>query len=78
MHTLFHFPLILILNVLFTCGKFHTRIRLSGGSGPFEGNVEVYIKNEWKYICDDSWDIRDAKVVCRGLNYTKGIMVTKQ
>lgn len=56
----------------------HTPIRLTGGKGPYEGNVELFIGGSWKYICDDSWDIRDAKVVCRSLNYTKGLSATKR
>ena len=53
-----------------------TKVRLTGGSGPHEGNVELYFKGEWKYICDDHWDIRDAKVICRQLNFTKAIKAT--
>ena len=44
-------------------------IRLSGGSVPNEGRVEVYRYSSWRIICDYSWDIYDAHVACRQLGY---------
>lgn len=43
-------------------------IRLVNGSGPYEGRVEVYFRGEWGTICDESFDITDADVMCKMMN----------
>ena len=45
------------------------KVRLSGGSQPGEGRVEIYFGDSWGTVCDDGWSISSANVVCRQLGY---------
>ena len=34
-----------------------------------EGKLQIFHDGVWGNICDDNWDMRDANVACRQLNF---------
>ena len=47
----------------------YSKIRLVDGISQNEGRVEIFKDGTWNSICGMSWDLNDAKVVCKELGY---------
>jgi deleted-in-malignant-brain-tumors protein 1 len=52
-------------------------VRLSNGTRPNEGTVEIFYQNRWGTICDIFWTLQDANVVCRQLGYDGAYNATR-
>ena len=63
------FDYVTVALMLDTLQCHETDVRVIDGRTANDGRVQICYNGLWGSVCDDSWDERDAKVVCRQLGY---------
>ena len=56
---------------------YYFTVRLVNGFTKYEGKVEVYHNGEWDAVCDYSWELNDAQVMCKELGFGNAVAATQ-
>ncbi|XP_044187672.1 deleted in malignant brain tumors 1 protein-like [Thunnus albacares] len=67
----------LFMNCLFSVLCPGVTVRLSASTW-CSGRVEIYYNNTWGTVCDDYWDLNNAKVVCKQLDCGAALSAPKE
>ena len=55
-----------------TCKEGNIRLADGPDGREYEGRLEICINNHWGTVCDDRYNMAEAKVVCTELGFTNG------
>ncbi|XP_031697715.1 putative DMBT1-like protein, partial [Anarrhichthys ocellatus] len=55
------------------CGDM-TTVRLVNSDSSCSGRVEIFHNGNWGTVCDDVWDLNDARVVCQQLGCGRALL----
>ncbi|XP_060075932.1 neurotrypsin-like [Ylistrum balloti] len=48
------------------------KLRLTGGTTPLQGRLEIFHDERWGSVCDDGWTQTNSRVVCSELGFSGG------
>lgn len=61
-----------------TSDIFYVTVQLVGwGNVTFQGRVQMFHNGTWDEVCGNSWDLKDASVVCRQLGFPGALVAVR-